>query len=345
MNETTHARVYRGALPLFLGLVAAGCSAPADETQGTTESAIVGGEVDGGHPNVGAIYWDITGDDGRTTVSICTGTVVTATAIVSAAHCVVPPPGQHYSNYRFTLDRIVNAGSRFLPIASVVAHPAYELGTFGGGYDVSVMRLAAPVDVAPARLAPPMNEAAVGSAVVPVGYGLSDGVARTGSGTKRSITVKLTAIDANEFTYGEAGRTVCGGDSGGPVFMTVDGREVIVGLTSWGTSNCSAAAHATRADRVRDFVDAAVGGAIPAPPTPPTAGDDDDDDTAGTPKPDGRKPGGTTPAPGGTTPGGTDPGGTTPSDDEVIECLVDCVYETQDPSERSACFDYCLGGT
>jgi uncharacterized protein (TIGR03382 family) len=62
----------------------------------------------------------------------------------------------------------------------------------------------------------------------------------------------------------------CNGDSGGPAFMTLGGVEVIVGITSFGDSNCTQGSD-TRVDVFGTFVDTYVQmfDPVATPPPPP----------------------------------------------------------------------------
>lgn len=54
--------------------------------------AIDGGVPDyDGHPNVGLLAWDADGDGGMPPYAICTGSVISDHAFLTAAHCIEPP--------------------------------------------------------------------------------------------------------------------------------------------------------------------------------------------------------------------------------------------------------------
>jgi len=52
-------------------------------------------------------------------------------------------------------------------------------------------------------------------------------------------TVAVTAASPREITYGSDPSMTCSGDSGGPVFLTVEGLEVLIGVTSRGDPACA----------------------------------------------------------------------------------------------------------
>ena len=67
-----------------------------------------------------------------------------------------------------------------------------------------------------------------------VGYGLDNATTQTGGGIKRATTTTLTDHTSLLLHFSDGTHETCNGDSGGPAFMTIGGRETIVGLTSYG---------------------------------------------------------------------------------------------------------------
>jgi hypothetical protein len=91
-----------------------------------------------------------------------------------------------------------------------------------------------------------------------VGYGLSDPQLQTGAGTRRETTTPLSDFDADRLHFADGQHQACNGDSGGPAFQTLNGTEVIIGVTSGGDDSCTQGGYYTRIDANRAFIDSFV---------------------------------------------------------------------------------------
>jgi secreted trypsin-like serine protease len=93
-----------------------------------------------------------------------------------------------------------------------------------------------------------------------VGYGTSSHQ-NTGSGTKRTATTTIVDYDNVVVLIGTSSRQTCHGDSGGPALQTLNGKETVIGVTSYGMDRssgqvCYGGGYDTRIDRYADFITA-----------------------------------------------------------------------------------------
>jgi secreted trypsin-like serine protease len=143
----------------------------------------------------------------------------------------------------------------------------------GAGYDIAVVILNSAVSVTPKAISRGGAQTpASGGAVRIVGFGQN--TSTSGFGTKRTANTTVTSALARFLNVGRTGTQKCFGDSGGPTFYTgSDGVERVVGVTSYGNSNCTSGGTDTRVDAYLPFLDQYLGGTTPPPgdTTPPVA--------------------------------------------------------------------------
>lgn len=224
----------RGASVLLALVALSHCAV--GESVSSSEDSIVGGEVDKDHPSVVALA-----DDEK---AFCTGTLVSPRVVLSAAHCAK------------RAKRVLFGPRISRPISSVrvvreYVHPLFEKRNLSN--DLLLLELEAAADVEPSPLfrgEVTNSPSFVGSTLVTVGFGVSDGEKNTGFGVKRVVRFPLLAvgpadvggsvgtIDGTQFYYRSPDRNTCDGDSGGPSFIVRDGVEYVVGVTSYGDKDC-----------------------------------------------------------------------------------------------------------
>ena len=243
----------RFAVCLSVSIAATACGLSDDRVRlmdnlDQRQSAIVNGQIDLGHPAVGAISYG---------GSLCTATLVGKYTVITAAHCVIP--GR---------DHFFLAENRYWTAKSVVRHPEYS--SLAADNDIALVRLLEAPPVQPAAIS--SKAPTVGQSLTLYGYGAtsSDG---NGSGTKRKALNTVAYVTPTRIVISGSGGQVgnmCFGDSGGPTFAVIDGHEVQVGVHSTIAGYCGQQGHDMRVDVFSGWVEEASEGdvAIDGRPSP-----------------------------------------------------------------------------
>ena len=242
-----------GLFAALVALAVTACGSDPRENVGTSRSAIVGGDADTDDPAVVHLA-----------ASNCSGTLVAPRAVLTAAHCAVAA-GDPVS---FSDGTIVSALA-FHP------HPSWDPTTVQN--DIAIVVLAEASSVAPLPLfAGPFDDALVGARVRIVGYGATgDGGP---AGTKHTGFTTIASYDDTTFSDSASPSASCGGDSGGPALLSVDGVERVAGVTSRGDQACSAFGVKTRVDAfLASFVTPALAATDPGAVAVGATCDDDEE--------------------------------------------------------------------
>lgn len=255
-------------------LTLAGCEQqlPGDAPEASRDEGIIGGTVDTGDPAVALIVFS--GSQGS---YVCTGTLISDDAVLTAGHCsvkndacsgssCVANPASGYivlgGTYPIDSNWEINDPSWSAEVTSVHPHPGYGSGSNGAPiHDVAILKIA-PIQVYSGSKPQPLawlsttnNSAfATGNTFKAVGYGVTNGNTGAGTGTKRKVTLTIAGHNSSEFWYGGNGTNTCSGDSGGPAIATVNGVPTVIGTTSYGDYNCTQDGVNMRTDAERAFI-------------------------------------------------------------------------------------------
>jgi secreted trypsin-like serine protease len=170
----------------------------------------------------------------------CTGVAIARDLVLTAAHCVLP--GADYKLVTFDATRTPTLRD----IGTIAAHPEFDAGAAARHRvtaDVALVKLAAPLNVVRAALAPTGDTVAPGDRLVVAGYGLATRGDGKSGGTLRVATLVVTGQPGSlqlrlvdPATKGErAGLGACTGDSGAPVFRDIGGTLMVAGVVAWST--------------------------------------------------------------------------------------------------------------
>lgn len=239
-----------------------GKNGPAFESQPRVQPRIVGGEKASvsQHPyivGIETLFYVLRNGQFEGFVSTCTGTVISATKVLTAAHCAVNSPlGTTYviagrDNLRTTtagFTTVVRSTYTHQSFARIPAHS--DAGTPLNDMAVLTLRDALPDVYTPIAIAAQGDESvyADNTPAQIVGYGVT-GQNAGDHGILRNGTVPIRSDSACAGAFadyrgdimacaGAAGVDTCNGDSGGPLIVTRNGVKTQVGITSWGPIDC-----------------------------------------------------------------------------------------------------------
>jgi len=178
----------------------------------------------------------------------CAGTIVNQSWILTAAHCVDGVTTGDVEIATGAADLFSIPAER-IDVAQIVRHPRSSMISFD--YDFALLRLAEPTQQPSTQLYGGTSDLA-GLTSIAVGWGSTD---RFGSSFPSDLMqVNLPVVSNAQCRSVNPGETTdrmlcagslsvrrdsCFGDSGGPLFVSVLGREVQAGITSFGFGSCA----------------------------------------------------------------------------------------------------------
>lgn len=255
----------RGWAVVMGSFLTASCAEPAPEPIAGSQQPVLGGtpQPAGAYPTVAAIHVQGVGD--------CTGTLVTPTLVLTAAHCIDPAvagfPDQTAVTANtfvgFDVVDVLGAWPTVLPAADTLPHPDFDIADVGAGHDVGFITLPqAILDRVPSPVNRDAAAAAPGVSVTIAGYGVYQ--LPFDAGVLHAIedepTMACGALpDATFLCFDLSdGSGTCSGDSGAASFLDDAGTLVVAGVTSFGDAACTSFAAHVRTDAELPFLDAAM---------------------------------------------------------------------------------------
>lgn len=244
-------------MKLRLGVLASALAVAAAVTA-VSALALVGGSPDNNrHPYVGMVVNFPTGNpaDG---FELCTGSLVSPTVFVTAAHCF-PTGGGGLTLVDLDENAFADLHQPGFGSAipgTVTIHPGYTVGGQGLARsdlnDVAVVQLWGPMQVSRYAQLPSVgydDRLPNNQRVDTVGYGVQDAKTSAGFGSRMLGSQKIVpgaGVGKADFLK-LSGGTICNGDSGGPSLKA--GTDLILGISSYGASaTCNAVEYSQRLD-------------------------------------------------------------------------------------------------
>lgn len=218
---------------LMIAVVVSGCNASSDQS---TMLISAGTEVANTHWTARTVVAIARPVDVQSNKSFCSGTLLSDTAVLTAAHCITGTMTDNYVSF----GPLVTDDSTWLrKIKKVIRNPDYNPVVPHSPHDLAILVLEspAPFGTSFATIAAPTVEYSNNQEALLVGFGSTNDVA--GTGKLRMATGHLTSEHASSnliTVTGDGNSNTCTGDSGGPVFFQVGPEIVIGGVTSWGPS-------------------------------------------------------------------------------------------------------------
>lgn len=272
---------------IALGVSAIG-AIPAQATSPSISPRIVGGAPS----SITASPWQVLL---RVNSTLCSGSVIASSWVVTAAHCVKGLDTSRISAYAGITNLTEQSGTSQLAVSSVIVHPDFNDRTFQN--DIALIGLAAPIipsaSVQPIALPATVDPATWPPAGTPAqisGWGsASFGGSPSGTLLTAPIQVLLGPGQTGCGSYGSdffpaqvicagvpaGGIDACQGDSGGPLVVGEGGIPVIAGIVSVG-NECALAQYPGLYTRVTTYLPwirqyVPVAASAPLPPATPTA--------------------------------------------------------------------------
>jgi secreted trypsin-like serine protease len=171
----------------------------------------------------------------------CTGTLVSDTFAVTAAHCVEFAHSLPKDNLYVGLGESL---AKKIKVQSLIKHESYTDQNLDknftplANYDLGLVKLVSqvPKPYRPVAILPATENFSVNEKVYIAGYGVDEKGIQGILKASHSLFAEESAVAVNFKTVSSLTQSTCNGDSGGPAFVVRGDYYYLVGATSYGPS-------------------------------------------------------------------------------------------------------------
>lgn len=174
--------------------------------------------------------------------ALCTGSLLGGNMVLTAAHCLGSDPRKLLVVFAMNIGKASKEMAR--SVVGAIAHPLWKTNKDkpkdNGDLAIIKYQGVTPTGYRAATLLPSASPLKNKSLVLLAGYGISDGIKKTGSGLLRQVmtTISNAQFSATEIQIEQRqGRGACHGDSGGPAYVISNGVYYLWGITSRGNQD------------------------------------------------------------------------------------------------------------
>jgi trypsin len=243
---------------LAIGFMAANCS-PVDSP---TQLVSQGRPIFYGSPDDNPAHTAVVAiTNGPGTGYFCSGTLITDSVVLTAAHCV---EGSSAGNVQIFFGSNAYSGGTYRQAADLDWHDDYDGWNIENDIGLIRMTSTAPAEITPIAFLPEeigLTNADIGATLDFSGFGLTE----SGSdGAKLHVEQDITQVCSGPnscgnvapkaFGYNQDGGGPCSGDSGGPAFIFRSGTEYVAGITSYGDQYCTDFGVSTTVDEFTTYI-------------------------------------------------------------------------------------------
>ncbi|XP_042653516.1 chymotrypsin-like protease CTRL-1 isoform X2 [Tyto alba] len=252
---------------LALASTVSGCGVPAVSPSVHYSERIINGQnaVPGSWP------WQVSLQT-RSGSHFCGGSLINQNWVVTAAHCNFNP----YSHVVVLGEYDLRSNSESIQVKTVsraITNPNWNPNTFNN--DITLLKLSSPAQlgpsVSPVCLPPPNLALPTNLPCVTTGWGRTNPNSQALATRLQQVTLPLISTSqcmqywGNRITNsmlcaGGAGASSCQGDSGGPLVYQTGSTWTLIGIVSFGNSNCNVRMPAvyTRVSLFRNWINQIV---------------------------------------------------------------------------------------